>query len=693
MKKIFCFIILLTVVFATASCKKEEPAVVTESDESYVKETETFILPEEICGIRFCMDGKNFIYDMINEETGERGAVGIINAKNKIPLTLFLTEEDIMSYCIDGGNVNVCTYNGDSYLVVKMDEATYEVKSHKEFDGKLFGGEYPLVMGETTDGKYIFMLSSAAVICDENNGECKRIACKEKEFINCTTLKDGNFALLSRGEDQKSYLAIYNSDGDEITGKTVFDLNIEFLCEKDDGILLSDGDKVISFDINTGKCEELISLSQYNLSRERVQGISYENEKIVVLSVNMEVGDKKGQLSYFKVGEGTEINLQTTIKLYSLWGRADASIISPTLIEDFEADNPRYRVEVINKTGYVDDLYLLENHPDILVEMFASNVDKYASSGYLEDLWPYIDSSDNLSRESLSTENTEVFEEDGKLYALPLYMSTSGIQIRSSQNSCNGSWTVEEYLDWLESHPEVRSALEINKDRVLEQCMKASIYDYVNKETGEVSFDTPEFCNILDRVSRMTFSFESGFDVYDNLAACKDVTYLSDGLNSNLENFALNEACFGEELSYLGFPNKDGGSFIKDCSTNMGIFSTSENKEAAYKFLEYWLTYDFPKVEKQEVSKGIFWTYEKAQEVDFEKVFLEHEMNGLNFYVTKKDYEILEKAVKTGCKQTSLEREILNVIKEEFESMETNGKSAEETAKIIQSRVYILVNE
>lgn len=695
MKRKFYSLFLLMLVLAFAACTKgnyNAPDIV-DSDKLYSVEAKSFTLPNEACGVHFCMDDKNFIYDMINEKTGERGAVGIVNTESMIPLTLFLTQEMLMAYNLDNGFVNICTYNEESYLVVKMNANTYEVIKDQEFERSLFGKEYPLRMCETKDNKYVFVVPSAVVVVDEESVEAKSIKCKEKEFIDALALDDGNIATISKSENAKTCLEIYSTSGEALGNKIVLDFDIEYFCEAEGKILLTDGDRVLSFDRNTGKVEELLSLCEKGLSRERVRGISFSDEKITVLSASVDEGNKRGQLSFFSLGEGKEIATKQTIKLYSLWGEADPSIIFPTLIEDFKLDNPQYDVEIIKQTGYVDDLYLIDNHPDILVEMFSSNVDKYASAGYLEDLWPYIDSSETLSREDLAEENIEVFKEDGKLYALPLYMTTSGIQIRSSQDECNGSWTVEEYLGWLEKHPEVRSGLLINRERVLEQCLKASIPDYVDINKGEAFFDTPEFCKILERISRLEFGKEEGFSVYENLAECKDVTYLFDGLNSNMEVMAFNEACFGEEFSYLGFPNKEGGAYIKDCSTNMGIFSTSENKEAAYKFLEYWLTYDLEKVEKKEVTQGFFWTYKRTQEADMQKVFSEHEMNGLSFFVSDKNYEVLKGAIDTARKQTAIELEIMDIIKEEFDNMVSNGKSPENTAKVIQSRAYILINE
>lgn len=695
MNKKFVLFIILTLVLSFAACGKEETSSfeIAESEEEYTKEAKSFTLPEETEGLWFCIDDNcNFIYDMKNADTEERGTIGLFKAGDKIPCTLFMTEEHLMAYCIGDGYVNACTYNEDSYLVVKMNADSFGEKSHKEFDDALFNNEYPLKMCEIKEEKYVFVTPSAVVICDEEGGNSTKVKCKEKEFVNCLALKNGNFVTISKGEDMRSYLTVYDTDGKQINEKAVFDSNIEYFCEADGKVLLTDCGMVYSWDMNSGKTEKILSLTEEGLSRERVRGISYCDEKVVVLSAILDDGNKRGLLYFFSPGEGIERASKHTIKIYCVGGEMNPAI-NPTLIEDFELENPQYDVEYVKPNGYVDDLYLVNNHPDILVEMFSSNIDKYASNGYLEDLWPYIDNSDVISREDLVESNTKVFEENGCLYALPLYMTTSGIWIKSSQDDYKGSWNVEEYLEWLEKHPELRSFLPMTKERVLEHCLKASLQDFVDYEKGETFFDSKEFCEILKRVSEISFESEESFDYFVNLAECKDVTYLSDGYVNSVESKALERTCFGEELIYLGFPNRSGGTYINECTTNMGIFSSSENKEAAYDFLEYWLTYSLSKIEKAEVTGGIFWTYKKTLEKDFEKAFEEREMNGLSFSSSEKDYEVLRTAINSGRKLTVSELEILDIIKEEFESMEANGKSPEETARVIQSRINILINE
>ena len=146
------------------------------------------------------------------------------------------------------------------------------------------------------------------------------------------------------------------------------------------------------------------------------------------------------------------------------------------------------------------------HYPDILDESVP--LDRLAKKGMLEDLWPWIDSDPEISRDGVMTHVLECLEVNGRLSRV-----CAGFEIETAVASADvaggrTSWTMEEMLDAFGGEmPEFYFAQDLDSIYSLFYRFdrKAVLYDLVNMnlsrfadmETGECSFDSEDFKSML----------------------------------------------------------------------------------------------------------------------------------------------------------------------------------------------------
>lgn len=146
--------------------------------------------------------------------------------------------------------------------------------------------------------------------------------------------------------------------------------------------------------------------------------------------------------------------------------------------------------------------------PDILDETLP--LDKLTGQGALEDLWPWIDSDPDISREGLMTHVLECMEVDGKLPQV-----CAGFEIETAVASAavagdRTSWTMEEMTEAFGGEmPEFYFAREdevglvqpmfyrFDRNSTLYYLVNMNLNRFVNMETGECTFDSEDFKSLL----------------------------------------------------------------------------------------------------------------------------------------------------------------------------------------------------
>lgn len=594
--------------------------------------------------------------------------------------------------------VNSFTMDKDGNIYIASDEALY-----------VLNGEGELLCKITSDSGWIqsvMQLADGRMVCSrygENGPELTVIDLEAKGFGESIETKMDLYSMTPGGGDYDFY---YTS------GVNFFGYNLE----------TGESEKILNWincDVNNENSNSTIVLDDGRIVSMNTEWDSnYENctNELIVLS-------KQPASS---VPQKTIITLATQ---YLNWDVRGAII-------DFNRNNGEYRIEVRDYSEYnTDDDYtagqtkltteiLSGQMPDIL-DMSGMPFERLASKGLLEDLYTYIDNDPNLSREDLIPSALAAYEDDGKLYQT---LSSFYVQAVMGSEKVVGDkpgWTYDEFNAALASMPEGCTAFDqyITRDDMLATCMALDGDSYVDWSTGECSFDSEAFVKMLEFVKSFpsTFDWENynynESDSTDARIASGRQMLLSSGV-SNFNDFLMYDAMFGGTATYIGYPTENGtGNMLYAAGANYAMSSKCANKDGAWQFLRQFFTEEYQEKngyggfptnkaafdkrleeamtpEYQKDADGNFVLDENGNKIEVSNGGwswggVEVEMRAINQAEADRILELIN----TTTKAYKSDESILEIVKEEVAPFFEGQKSAEDVAKLIQSKATLYVNE
>lgn len=216
------------------------------------------------------------------------------------------------------------------------------------------------------------------------------------------------------------------------------------------------------------------------------------------------------------------------------------------------------RLNVDLTAGKVPDLIAGESLP----------IQQYAAKGYLEDLWPWIDSDPELARDQLMEHVLDCASLGGKLYTAGSSFTLNVLTAPASRIGDGSGYTLKDLMDLYDDMPEGSYILEAGKSPAAAlQALSQSGESFVDWAGGTCSFDSSEFVRLLelcDRQPREDPQYADHFLCDDGGAAlregrqllCRDYIY-------NMDTFLANEArCGGPDAlwDYLGMLRAKGAN-------------------------------------------------------------------------------------------------------------------------------------
>ena len=163
------------------------------------------------------------------------------------------------------------------------------------------------------------------------------------------------------------------------------------------------------------------------------------------------------------------------------------------------------------------------------------------------------------------------------------------------------------------------------------------------------------------------------------------------------EDFVVNEnGFFGEKLKVVGYPNNKGLlGYINPQIYVMGISHKTKYPEAAWKFVRSFLIEDYQKDLNTYIPASM-----KAYEYQSEKRLKKEKVQGWFMYdyvdlrpLTRDDIDRFKAVIMGSGGNSYYDEVITQIINEEAQAYYAGEKTAEEVAKIIQSRVSIHLKE
>jgi hypothetical protein len=399
-------------------------------------------------------------------------------------------------------------------------------------------------------------------------------------------------------------------------------------------------------------------------------------------------------------------------------------------IKEFNRDSDEYQVELKKYAteGVSEDDQLAAfnadfaagNIPDVL--LIDTNMDyrSYVSKKMFKDLYPLLDKDPDISRDDLVQSVMKALETDGKLYSVtPHYY----IGTLSGKTEIFGD-------RWGQSFDELKAASAAIPDAdMLPAYYTAndfisvyalySIPDYVNYETGECYFDTPEFISLLEAAKEYPIQIDYATFTFDWIGymasfASNETLLMEQGISDFRHIADYEYANFDAPVTLLGYPDKDGGSgaviFPND---EVAILAGAKNPDGAWEFVKGFMQYNGPQNTQNSTYSKYFSIMQKNMDVfaaeamedpyymDYsigEKVYNKH-----TIFLNYQMYDVPNNTAEQNAKLINLlnnidriyrgDAALRDIISDDAAIYFRGQATAEETAKMIQNRATTYLQE
>ncbi len=370
---------------------------------------------------------------------------------------------------------------------------------------------------------------------------------------------------------------------------------------------------------------------------------------------------------------------------------------------------------------------LAGNMPDI-IDLNGMPTQQLAAKGLLIDLYPLLDADPELSREDIFPNVLRALETNGKLTSV-----SSGFYI----STCIGAskvvgdkpgWTYEQLNEALAQMPEGCSVFGVSttRDTVLQTMLELDMDEFVDWSTGKVSFDSDAFIALLNFCKEFpaTFDWENHEwteedEDYNRIRSGQQLL-LNYGL-SGLDDIASYEQLFGgtDAFTFIGFPTTEGVGNLLRVNSGYGISRDCKDPQAAWDFLRVMLTEDYQDQNAWNIptNKNVFEqrkkdattpTYLRDAEGNIEtdpetgeKLMdpkgwtydpITYEESPIYFY-TQEQVDKIEQVIVATERVPDSNKAILDIVREQTQAFFAGQRTAEEVAKLVQSKANIYVNE
>ncbi len=411
---------------------------------------------------------------------------------------------------------------------------------------------------------------------------------------------------------------------------------------------------------------------------------------------------------------------------------------SKTILQ-FNRASDEYRIEVIDYSEYnTEDDYeagltklkteiMAGNLPDIICLDGLSD-SLLAAKGLIVDLYPYMDADSDLDRQDFFPNVLAAMEQDGKLYSTVSNFYIETVCGASSVVGSEPGWTYQELKEALQNMPEGCELFSTytTRDTILNACLAMDMEQYVDWGTGECNFDSQQFIDLLNFASQFPAEFD--WENYEWTSEDDEWTRVSQGkqmlITAYLSNFnAIQQyqALFGgdiDDVTFIGYPTSQGVGSMLSMNAGYAITRDCADPDGAWQFLRTFFTeeyqsnsqnFGYPSNRKafdKELQEAMTPQYRTDAEgnylLDEEGNKIEEDMGGIGFgdgqivyfyALTQEQADKLLEVIESTTKVEDYNTSIFDIVSEQSAAFFAGQKSAEEVAKLVQSKANIFVNE
>lgn len=710
------FLSLLCLLLLSGCGNSTQPLAETEKIYTY-RENTLVVRPSDVNGYftLLTMDEEYFYYSVTDVTETEEAYEEIVSfyrhalKKDTSPeLILSLDTPIFRDFCVTGEHA--CFLLGKAW-----EEGIYHVLQEYDMKGNLISElslkeilkERPDRVVYLSDGSFGILTPGYFVIMDKKGESTLSVTCPGEEFRGVLELSDGRIGLTykEKGNQNVSFVKL-NRENKAFSKAVAISGDGQKLLWDEKGLVYTDSKGINLLSEQDGNTKTMVDFTGRNMKSEQLVCVQGSHDEYKVLGYST---DRYGAKYARYVLQEQDANLTETDKyiyddygrryiyLYDVSGELPEGLGNP--VDAFNEQSDTYQVVVkdYHFDPDSDDTYdaakmvALGEYPDLIFSSYNALIENLLNKNCLEDLTPYVENSKSLSMEELSPVVRREYTKQGILFALPDCYNIEVIY-GDKEYLGEGGWTVSEFLDWLAQNPDAGGVIAMRR-QIYDACIDSMLMQFIDWDKKEVSFDEKKFHEILGKLKgtnrKDSYSYEEAVAMYENHKG-----NLYNSIN-NPGSIAAFENSEDMEVSVKGYPGNGSEPIVYLTGPAMSIMANSENKEGAYAFLEFYLSYTGETMIDKTKERGFsrFYTINSYMEQTLQDILLAE-----NFLDTPCTFsqEQLNKALNIlpyARLRDYSKDDLKEMIWEEIVLYLDGQRDVEATCKVIQSRVQLYVNE
>ena len=621
----------------------------------------------------------------------------------------------------------------EHYYIVKFDatgEIVYETRLGPEKEDSNAGGFFVNSV-RYSNGKLVMNDNAGIALLNPEDGTREKTVMESADgYAQCVVSKDGDVYVSGWDEEGQS-LAKVDTAAAKMEDKIIIPESMmlydtaSMLPGFDTDFIVTDSTGVNTWNVSDDGPSQILSYIDSDMNIDFFEALVQvsETEMVGMYSVP-DVGRMMGR---FTKTPPEDVKDREVLSLACNYLDRDLR----KAVVHFNQTNADYRIAVqdyskYNTEGSWDEGYtrlnndiISGNSPDIMVLDSGHYSRIYQSKGLLEPLDSYIENDPEIGKNEYIDSVFDVYRYQGDLCLLTPSFMMRTYAVKAKDAAQITDWSLET-LQRMADERDIDYKMMFGDWPMTNANMltTALVFDgknYFDWDNHLVKFDSPEFIELLNFANK--FPQEVDF----NSAMNEDTSgYFRTGQALVAQAFfggfgdfkRLKYGTFGEDIAFVGFPREggDGGSSVM-ALTQFAMSSESENKDACWQFLRSFLADDY----QQSVIKdtGYAFPVSKKHMEQMAKKAMERlsykDDNGETQYIDESYFVNGEEIKLPTLKQEDIDQvmELFNTVDSAYEYDETlmnmvqeetapffkGQKTAEECAKILQSKAQLYIDE
>jgi len=633
---------------------------------------------------------------------------------------MFIDSEGYIWVAESGGSLAPDPDNSESFNVVrKLDNTGAQVLSF-DISGIYTGVEWFFVTSLMVDNAgYIYLTSGSNIFVLSSHDSSLFTLDNPDLFEHLVSLSDGIVALTARqmsGVFLKIIDAERKSWGETIKIPAEGSNEIRLFPGSDEYLyLFSDNSNLYGVIKETGEAIGILNWADSTTSPDNIADLLLlPDGRILATGQSMSSAVAAGReitgLIIFTRISYDELPERKTLTLGTFFYDVNTRYV----VELFNRESKTHRIQVLDYSQYnTSDDYsagylklaieiIAGSAPDIINVQHLS-LQTFISKGLLIDLYPLLDLDLELSREDFFENILKASETDGSLYSIPTSFGIGTIFGSPALLGDYPGWTMDEFLAVLENNPQADIPLGwyVYDTWLLWLAVRNRIDEFVDYTSGNVDFDNEEFVGLLELAKLFPSETDIDFSapVYSIYEPVIEERIIMFPMNfAYFNTFRLYRTMFGGELVFKGYPdkNRDGNAIVP-----YDIFTISSNCKdisAAWEFVRIFLTEEY----QRDILQNSFPINVAAFEANLLKETIPT-VPAEGYYVgdievivdelSEQEAEQILNLVKSTTRIGIYDEALFTIITESAQDFFTGKITAQDAARIIQSRASIYIAE